>query len=92
MTRLALLLALAGCGDNLPVPPTCDEVAAAFCDVATACFPRLPAAWCYDQELDLCAGWRPGPDCLDDTAALLCEDDALAVPCSCNPDQETCPL
>lgn len=92
MTRLALLLALAACGDNeRPLePPTCTEVVSAFCDVATACFPALSQRWCIDQERDLCAGWRVGADCLADTEALSCDDDALAVPCSCNPDQDEC--
>lgn len=89
--RAALLaLALAACGDNMAPPPTCSEVAAAFCDVATACFPQLPGRWCFDQEIDLCAGWRVEDGCLEDTEALGCDGAALAVPCSCNPDQDDC--
>lgn len=99
--RAALLLAaaLAACGDNIeygadaappPPPPTCHEIAVAFCDVATACYPALSQRWCIEQERDLCAGWSVGADCLADTEALVCDGDALAVPCSCHPDQDAC--
>lgn len=102
MRALILVLALAACAGEAPTPEpsytataviaTCDDFAEIFCVRAVECFPALPADWCTMQESQICTegAWTISETCLDDVSAAACSRSSLAVPCSCNPDQDRC--